>query len=221
MVDGLASYNVIKDHLVGFNFPDYGIDDNGPYDPAKSTFGSIDELLPLLYLIKLCVVDLDRSSVNLYGKSAGAGAIVNALGVLNTSTYDEQLAAIGITTKDKKQMIKAIERGLVILNCPLKSIEEISALRGSTPEFEILAKRYAQNNMRPIDALEKLQGLQLHVLLHFQDPDEITGNRDDALFIERLRKVNKGTTDVVIGSDGGHNVYHKTLWDYYKKHYSA
>lgn len=215
LADVLHSYQVFSDHIIGFNFPDYGI--TPQMDHVKSSFGTIHEILPLLYIVKRCVVDLQISRINLYGFSAGGGAIVNALASLNQSSHDEHLKTIGITLHDKKQILDALKSGLIILNCPLKSIEEVLAFRGTSREFEILAERYAQNNMRPIDALHRLQGLTLNILLHFQNPDEILSNRDDALFIERLRSVNAGTTTVVIGSEGGHNAFHASLWKQYKK----
>ena len=71
--------------------------------------------------------------------------------------------------------------------------------------------------MRPIDTVLLISGMKLNILLHFQNPDEIIGNRDDSLFIDLLRKANKGTTTVVIGNDGGHNSFHTSLWNQYKK----
>src|SRR5579872_4379904 len=91
LVNALRTYP-ISDHLVGFNFPDYGITD--AIDHTKSKFGTIDELLPLLYMLKRCVIDLKLSAIKLYGFSAGGGAVVNALAVLNESTYDKQLQSI-------------------------------------------------------------------------------------------------------------------------------
>lgn len=211
------SFNAIPDHIVGFNFPDYDLL-HRPYDPRKCAFGSINELLPLLYIIKRCVCDAGLTSINLYGFSAGGAAVVNALVVLNETTYDAYLARIGIAQEDKKKIIHAIEHGLVILDCPMKSAEEIVDLRGRAPEFMILAEIYRRNNMRPVDSVQRLKGLKLHILLHFQQPDEIIGNRDDQLFIERLRAANAGgTTQVVIGHDGGHNTYHASLWRAYEK----
>ncbi len=155
-------------------------------------------------------------SVSLYGFSAGGGAIINALAVLNTSTYDQQLAYIGITLEHKKAIITALEKGYIILDCPLKSGGRIIALRGVTPELKLFAHEYAKNNMRPIDVLKLLANLKLQILLHFQVPDEIIGNYDDALFIERLRNANKGTTMVVFGNDQGHNSFHGALWKQYE-----
>ena len=137
--------------------------------------------------------------------------------VLHESVYDAQLAGIGITAEDKKRMITAIERGIVILDCPLKSFDEVMQVRGRTPEVVILAERYHANNMAPIDSVQRLKGLKLHILLYFQNPDEVIGNTQDQLFIDRLRAANSGTTQVVIGHDGGHNTYHASLWRAYAK----
>jgi hypothetical protein len=215
IVNVVDSFKTLLDHLIGFNFPDHNI--TAASDHNKSSFGSVNELLPLLYILKQCAIDLHLDTINLYGFSAGGGAIINTLAILNQSTYDAQLADLGISTADKKQIIAALTHGIIILDCPLKSISEIIALRGKHPEFIILDTRYTKNNMQPINALEQLQGLALTILLHFQNPDEILGNRDDHLFAERLQKVNQGKTMVVIGNDGGHNSYHTSLWNEYKK----
>lgn len=214
--EALNSFRVVPDHIISFNFPDYNCIAKG-YDPKKSTFGTIQELLPLLYVLKVVVIDAQLQKVNLYGFSAGGGALVNALAVLNQNTYDAQLKTVGIDSASKKKIIDAIQNGLIILDCPLKSIDEIIDLRGKDPEFAILSQRYIKNNMRPIDAIKKLKGMNLTILLHFQNPDEILGNRDDKLFADRLMAANKGKTQVIYGNDGGHNSYHKSLWNEYKK----
>lgn len=210
----VSSWNVVPDHIIGFNFPDYDLRN---YDPKKSTFGSIQEILPLLYMIKKCVIDAGLESINLYGFSAGGGAIINAFAVLNQTMYDEQLKKIGIDSATKTKILAALQKGHIILDCPLKSIDELMDLRGNSPEFAILADRYRHNNMRPIDSVALLQGLNLTVFLHFQTPDDIINNRDDALFIERLRKANKGVTEVVLAQEGGHNAFHTSLWRQYEK----
>lgn len=216
IIDVVHSFGVIQDHLVSFNFPDYECVAKR-YDPKKSSFGSIDEILPLLYIIKKCVIDAGLETINLYGFSAGGGAVVNTLAVLNQNAYDEHLKAIGINADAKQKMIDAVQNGLIILDCPLKSIDEIMVLRGKDPEFAILSERYIKNNMRPIDAIQKLQGMNLTILLHFQTQDEILGNRDDTLFADRLIAANKGKTYVVYGKDGGHNVYHASMWKEYRR----
>ena len=52
IIQKLRANHLITDRLVGFNFPDAGIVD-GQYDPHATTFGSIQELLPAIYVIKI------------------------------------------------------------------------------------------------------------------------------------------------------------------------
>jgi hypothetical protein len=215
IVDVVNSYQAFSGHLIGFNFPDYNITFRD--DHNKCSYGTLDEILPLLYIIRHCVCELKFPRVNLYGFSAGGGAIINALAILHQGSYIEHLQRIGISANDIKEMISALERGYVILDCLLKSMQEILAFREKTDRLEILRNQYTKNSMNPIDNLRLLSGLCMNVILHFQNPDEILSNRDHMIFIERLQKANKGTTKVLIGSDGGHNTYHETLWHYYKK----
>lgn len=215
IVDVVDSCNTIKGNLISFNFPDYDITDTD--DHHASSFGSIDELLPLLYIIHYYTCTLQLPSLNLYGFSAGGGAVINALAVLNKKLYEKELANIGISQHDTQQMLRALEKGHILLDCPLKSVEEIIALHGKSANFEIMRKRYEKNNMNPIDNLKLLAGLHLNLIVHFQNPDEILSNRDDELFIQRLKQANTGTTHVIIGSEGGHNAYHTSLWKAYKK----
>ena len=214
IVDIVHSNHIFSGNLVGFNFPDHDI--TPLHDHHKSFYGSIDEILPLLYLMKYYVCDQQMPNFNLYGFSAGGGAIVNALAILNQQLYQERLQSVGISNKEIKQIISALENGLIILDCPLKSMREIVASRGFSPELEILATRYEKNKMNPLDVLSSLSGLKLTIILNFQNPDEILSNRDDKVFIERLKKANKGKTTVITGLHGGHNTYHRELCNYLK-----
>lgn len=211
----LKQLDCIDATLVSFNFPDHDLQERN-YDPHKATFGTINEILPALYVLKKYVIDQHKESIDLYGFSAGGGVVINLIAILNSSRYDSELKQIGITDKEKNQLLKAIQNGIVILDVPLKSIEEIISLRGPSVEFEILARNYRNNHLRPIDSLENLQGLSLDIILHFQEDDEILSNRDDAIYIERLKKANKlGNTSVIIGNDGGHLAPHWPLWKFY------
>lgn len=205
----VRSYHA-EDHLIGFNFPDYNI--RGSSDHRLATFGTPHEIMPLLFLLKSCVSDLKLSTINLYGFSAGGGAVVNALAFLQPDTHDVLLATLGITPAIKQEILRALQRGIIILDCPLKSVEEVMDHRGRSKEFAIIAGNYVRNGMRPIDALHALDGVSLNILLHFQNPDEILGNRDDQEFSTRLHAVNVGYTQTVIGNDGGHNAPHMALW---------
>jgi hypothetical protein len=201
----------VEETLVSFNFPDH----HGRSQWRVPTFGSIQEILPALHVLKTCVVDGKAEKINLYGYSAGGGAVVNLMAALKTSKHDAELKKIGITAEEKKQIISALEKGVVILDTPLKSVEEIIDHRGSSLFLFCAAKRYQWNGFRPIDGLHHLDGL--NIIVHFQDPDTVLSNRDDELYIEKLKKGNtRGKTEVVIGSDeGGHAALHPTLWKFY------
>lgn len=206
----------IDETLVSFNFPDYGITE-GNYDPSLTTFGTIDELLPVLYVMKKCIIDDGYSEVNLYGFSAGGGAVINALAVLNTSDYDDELYDIGIDEEIKQVLLATIQRGWVILDTPLKSVAEISDYMGMTPELDIIGTRVRENGMEPIESMEKLAGLALNVIVHFQENDLVLSNRDDFLYFMRLDRINHlGTTCLVIGHDNGHSFPHPSLWKFYE-----
>jgi len=113
-------------------------------DYSKATFGTIKELLPAFYILKKHVLDKKQEAVDLYGFSAGGGAIVNLLSILNSDRYIKELKQIGIGRNEKIKLLNAIQKGIVILDVPLKSIEEIIEARGNTKEFEFLANNYKE-----------------------------------------------------------------------------
>jgi hypothetical protein len=211
----LKSFGCVKSTLISFNFPDYRLHER-VYDYRKATFGTIRELLPPLYVMKQVVIDGGIDKIDLYGFSAGGGALVNTIGVLNTSTYDADLEKIGIKAAEKKVLLNAIQKGVVLLDVPLKSIEEVMEFRGPSKEFEVLAQNYRANDLRPIDSLKRLEGLSLNILLHFQEDDEILSNRDDLLYIQRLKEV-QDQAMIIIDDDGGHLSPHLSLWKAYNK----
>ena len=215
IAEQLKQLNVSDATFVGFNFPDYDLQTK-VYDPRNLSFGTIRELLPAAYVLKKFILDEGLGQIDLYGRSAGGGALINLLAILNTSTYDKELKHIGIGTQEKSKLLRAIQHGLIILDVPLKSVEEIIDLRGSSTELEILAENYRNNHLRPIDTVQQLQGLSLNVILYFEEKDEISFNRDDALFIERLKKANRlGSTWIMKGSEGGHRALHLAPWSLY------
>lgn len=179
----------------------------------KTTFGSIQELLSVIYLLKNLVVDVQVQKVNIYGFSAGAGALVNTLEVLNTSKYDQQLKKIGVSSHDKIEILKAISQGWILLDAPLKSMDEIMDEIKQDADTKIVTERYRTNDMRPIDSIKKLKGLTLNVIVYFETPDEILSNRDDDLYASLLKQNNPNGNNIVIkGSSGGHIGYHVALW---------
>jgi hypothetical protein len=207
-----------KATLVSFNFPEHDIKEGKKYDPKTASFGTIDELLPPLYVMKRIVLDQGLDSIDLYGFSAGGGAVVNAIAVLNGTAHDVELKRIGIGAEEKNRLLSAIQRGIVILDTPLKSVEEIIDFKGFSEEFEILAKKYREHGFRPIDSLKMLYGLYLNILLYFDKKDEVLSNRDDLLYIQRLQDSHPSERlTVIIGDEGGHMVPHFSLWKAYSE----
>lgn len=201
--------------VITFNFPDHDFFERG-VTFTQTTFGTVDEILPLLHVIyKTAVIDGQRN-IDLYGFSAGGGAIINALGALNSNRFDPNLAQIGIGQKEKNIMLQAIQNGVIILDAPLKSMQELIDFRGTSPDLIRVRERYCRNDMDPIDSMRYLEGLSLNIIVHFQVPDEALSNRDDLLYYNRLKHYNSGKTELVRGNDGGHYSFHKTLWDFYR-----
>lgn len=210
----IKSYHAIPDHLVGFNFPDYDIYQQG-IDITKICLGSIQELLPIAFILKRIVVDAHADRVSLYGFSCGGGAVVNFLGIMNTHQYDQELLSVGVDTYSKDKILAALQKGAILLDSPLKSFEEIVEMSSYDNTSKILAARYKNNEMRPIDALAKWEGLKMTVVLFFQNPDQAVYNRDDQLFIKRLELYNKGKNIILIKNEGGHLAFHYSLWKAY------
>lgn len=211
----LKNIDCIDDTLVSFNFPEYNIFSRN-LDPANLSFGSIQELLPAFYVVKKYVIDKGADQIDLYGFSAGGGAIVNLIAILNTNRYPTELSKFGINEPERKKILEAIQKGIVILEVPLKSIDELIEMGGSNRELNRTAHRYRMNNLRPIDTVMDWKGLSLNVLVYFSKKDEMIFNRDDQLFIDRLKKANaKGKTWDIIGNEIGHLQFHRSLWEKY------
>jgi len=205
-----------KTTLVSFNFPEHDIKQGKEYNPKTASFGTIDELLPAFYVMKKIVIDQELESIDLYGFSAGGGAVINVIAVLNGTAYDAELKRIGIGAEEKKKLLSSIQRGIVVLDAPLKSVEEIMDFRGPSKEFEILAQKYRDHGFKPIDSVERLKGLPLNILLYFDRKDEVLSNRDDQLYIERLQSSQSSErVTVIIGDEGGHMAPHFSLWQVY------
>lgn len=211
----LQKLSVFPGPLVGFNFPDHDIKPG--YDYTQSSFGTCNEIAPLIYILKILVIDRPERPIILYGFSAGGGAVINTLGALVAARYDDYLLQLGIGLREKELIIEALKSGHIILDCPLKSIDEIFTVRPPTDELMFLASQYRSNGMTPIENLQYLAGINLTILLHFQEPDEVLGNRDDELFVRRLTDANKeGKLRLITGYDGGHSALHCSLWNAYR-----
>lgn len=201
-----------SDTLFSFNFPDHNIDFS-PESLSKIAFGTVREILPALYVMKYVVIDKGFKNITLYGFSAGGGVIINVLEALNSTVYEDQLKKIGIGPQEKQQINDALKRGTILLDAPLKSIQEIIEYRGASPELVAIAKQYINNKMEPIETLQRLHDLDYKIIVYFEKPDYILSNRDDNLYFQRLKKANsRGQSFLLEGHTQGHNGAHVALW---------
>lgn len=188
----VSKAGLTKEHVVSFNFPDHGETIYSSH-PDDLRIGTLDELRPVIERLHTYVSEFGVEKLHLYGFSLGGGAAINVLAILKTHRFCEEL---GLTASEMDAIVAALEKGSIILCCPLKSIEEmIDEVDPFNPFLREKAELFQQNDFCPIDSLHKLRTSAFNILLCFANPDYIVSNRDDALFIERLQHANsKGVT---------------------------
>ena len=216
IINQVNQYAKIDATLIGFNFPDHSIR-IGLFDPRKTRFGTIEEIAPVLYVLKEVVIKEKFEKVSLYGFSAGGGAVINTIAVLNSQVYTPYLKQLGISNKDRKKILTAIQKGNVILDAPLKSIGELIDFHEKIEGLLIVGNRYRENGMEPIENISKLKGLSLQFIVNFQSPDEVLSNRDDILYLERLAEIGAKTSVLSIVEGSGHSLPHPHLWEFYQQ----
>lgn len=217
IADAVASEKWIPHHLIGFNFPDFGPDIQKKAR-HEVHLGSPKEVLPLLKLLHAAACDCKLKTIHLYGYSAGGGAVVNTLAILTKNRFPDVLGEAGIGESERISILAALQKGSIFLDCPLKSMDEVMDLRGPSEDLAFICGQYARHQMRPIDRLEELKDHQFNIFVHFQKPDAVLSNRDDVLYIERLKDANsKGQTHVILGEEGRHAPCLPSLINAYKR----
>ena len=202
IIDFLKKTDRFPFHLVSFNFPSHGPQIRKK-PPEELTFGCFSELIPFFQALRQCVVGGNLDKIHLYGFSAGGGAIVNVLKILHLGLYPKELAQLQIHLEEREQILSAIQKGKIILDCPLKSVAEVSKGQKRAPVFAHFEKIYRENRFEPITSLKGLQGLDLEILLHFQSPDTTLTNEEDLHYIKQIKQVCP-KTHFVIGDEGKH-----------------
>lgn len=205
-----------EDTLISFNYIDHDFS-HATGDDTKTVIATPLEIMPLIYMLKQCVVENKISPISLYGYSLGASNIIYAISFLSTNDRDDLLKKYNITEFDKKAILEALRKGKIILDVPFKSIEEVIALRGHGEILLMYKERARANNLlSPLETLGKLKDLNMNFLLFFDSHNEEFSNRDDGIFAKTLLEANSNGTTIVISSDnGGHAAYHTTLWKIY------
>ncbi len=215
-------YDVLPGDVVSFNFPD-GIW-AGPFPGLRSSLGQLSDVLPALYTLAYAVKTYRLEAIDLFGYSRGAAVAVNMVAVLNdkSTCYDSVLEGIGITQDVRKQLVRTIEKGSLVLNCPL--IDAKATIDMSPRWIQFIARRWSQykdDGLQAIDAVKNLSDLKLNVLIHFQHNDTRVKNIKEADLYNAFAAINPKRTYLVCGNDGGHihtqDALSQTLHVFYKQ----
>ncbi len=204
------------DTVIGFNYFDHGFSHETGDDQA-TTMATPLEIMPLIYMLKGCVIESNMPSISLYGFALGAADIIYAIDLLTKEEQSELEKKYNITLSDKKRILAALRNGKILLDVPFKSIDEIINLRGPQETLLMYKERMATYKLlNPIDTLSKLSDLNMTFVVFFDANNEFFSNSEDANFAKYLLEANsKGTNIVITADNGGHLADHLTLWKIY------
>lgn len=201
--------------VVTFNFADAGSIKNRLF---QTNFGQIDDLLVAAWVLNHLKETHQLHAIDLYGYSRGGATVLNLLAVLHDAEglYSQDLARIGIDDARRKELLVIIEKGSIVLDCPLSNVNDVLRYRYplSYPVLQQLMQlvsRYKKDGLQALSSAELLGGCRLNILLHLQHNDSVVLNVNDCHLYKALWKANPATTYLVIGNDGGHYHNHRTL----------
>lgn len=223
--------------IVSFNFRDAHRGSSlPPIEKVRfSNFAQESDIATLLTVIKT-VLSCGVTAINLFGHSRGGGAIITMLARLyQFDTYYNSFNKLGITKENATAILNAVNKGSLVLNCPLvdtpQLIKEKASWvhagfmsgflsRGILP-FIMQYRAYADNPVTAAQILQK-NGYAIPTFIHFQKDDIIIGTRNDYLLYQYLHGKD---TYLTIGNEGSH--LHpgiqlgKDLQPFYKKYGNA
>lgn len=210
-----AFCDVLPGDLITFNFRDHGV-----LLPklGYANLGQLPDVLSTIYVLKWTRDTLQAKEVDLFGYSRGGATLLNTIAVLSdkSGSYDKELNQIGVTLKDRQELLRMIEKGCHVLDCPLTdSNVTVSEFMQSKSEFWIAAleafTRHKRDGLQGLASAGTFKGLRLNMLLHFQHNDTIVSNKNEAELYNRLSLHNPLTTYLVLGNNGGHLHSHAAL----------
>lgn len=106
--------------LIVYNCPDAATN-NAP-SLSKTSFGQELDIMPLLFILKQCVLQ-NYSTIDLNGHSRGAAVIINALATLNDKNGDNPIMAkLNMSTQEREKILSMIQNGCISLQCPLTNV---------------------------------------------------------------------------------------------------
>lgn len=210
-----AYADVLPGDIITFNFRDRGV-----IIPKlhHSNLGQLPDVLSGLYVLKWTKEMVGVEAFDLYGYSRGGATILNLIAVLNDThgTYDQELARIGITPTERATLLSLIQKGTIVLDCPLTDMnvsvkERMKRITSHAINALKRITRYQPDGLQGLTSSICFGGLKLAILVHFQNHDTIVSNKNEAQLYLHLYNTNPRTTFVVLGNDGGHLHTHASL----------
>jgi pimeloyl-ACP methyl ester carboxylesterase len=210
----LNSY-MLPGTVIGFNFQD--VTENAfKLKIGKSSVGQSGDIATLSLVLKM-LDECGVESFNLFGYSRGGATTVTTLGRL--CSYDQHrlfFERIGITEQQAHRIITKVQKGTIVLNCPLIDSNAVAHYWfGRFDKFfmnSIIPRimEHRAHEDQAIHAADAIQKMNFRILVHFQKNDKVLGNEPaiDACFYNNLKGPH---TYLVIADDGGHLHSGKTL----------
>lgn len=219
--DLLKFYNVLPGDVIVFNFPDGGW--RAPFPFVHTSFGQLSDVLPAIYTLAYAYDRYKLEAVDLFGYSRGGAVAINMIAVLNDKKgrYDKNLEYIGIDTEKRKQLLQLIQRGSLVLNCPLVDANATFSMYSDLIRtFFFRFTRYDAQGLQALQSTNELHDVPLKTLLHFQFNDQRVFNIKDIELYRIFKTHNPETTYLVLGNDGGHShtqgALSRTIHTFYK-----
>jgi hypothetical protein len=197
--------------VVGFDFIDASF---GAFLPTykKSNFcqtQDIASLVSVMAVLDTCGVEV----IHLFGHCRGAGTILTALARLaRYPIYKRFFHKLGISRIQAKRLLQKVERGIIILNCPLIDMQTI--IKDKLGWFKLdwagalvrgcilpIITQYKPNGDSPLKAARALRRLNLTLCIYTEQQDMIVGNSTEAELYATLYGPH---TYFCIGNTSGH-----------------
>ena len=214
---------------------------------AQSSFGQLPDIIPFLYVLKQCA-DADLPTIDINAHSRGAALAINGLAVLNNNTnkYNQVWDQLHINPAQREKIKAMIQKGCIVLQCPLVSVRAaiknqvktirqgiiarsslLNTLSNFMPSFSLkfssslgsvsdastaASVEYAASTFTyykaweetPLRSIENLKGLDLKMLVHFEENDQVVTNEYDDRFYALLSLRNP-SVHLSLGHNGSHN----------------
>lgn len=104
-----------------FDFPDAKRDNK--ISLRHASFGQKADMLPTVFVLNAIIESGLAQQINLIGFSRGGATAINTIALLHKpQRYKKDLATLHIDNSQCHEILQALKRGIIILDCPLKEV---------------------------------------------------------------------------------------------------